>query len=248
MNNVEKIEDLDHENTARLVLDMFHRIIIHYAIWFNEVKHQMGMERALDTLKSASERSYGIQIKRLSKVLGFEMKDDIPQSLLNMSKESLLELMDSVAVNWLANDGVWFQAVEFSSGMNDAKRCNDSCWAQFAPFEAWTIKKFLNLSAKPGLYGLKKALNFRVYARINTQSIVDEGPDSFVFQMNECRVQSARKRKGLEDYPCKSGGLVEYPYFARAVDPRIQTECIGCPPDDHPDEWYCAWRFEIAKD
>ena len=247
LNKVEKIEDLDHENTARLVLDMFHRIIIHYAFWFNEVKHQMGMEKALDILKNASERSYGIQMKRLSKVLGFEMKDGIPLPLLNKSKESLLELMDSVAVNWLANDGVWFQAVELTNDMNDAKRCNDSCWAQFSPFEARAIKDFLNLSERPGLKGLKKALNFRIYASINTQSIVDEGSDSFVFQMNECRVQSARKRKGLDDYPCKSAGLVEYTYFAEAIDPRIRTECIGCPPDDHPEEWFCAWRFTITK-
>ena len=245
---VNTVEELDNENTVRFVLDMFHRIIIHYGLWFNEIKHQMGMEKALEALKSASERSYGVQLKRLSKVLGFEMNDDLPQPLLNMSKESLIELMDSVAVNWLANDGVWFQAVEFSSGMNDAKRCNESCWAQFSPFEAWSIKKFLNLPDKSGLDGLKKALNFRAYARINTQSIVEEGPDTFVYQMNECRVQSARKRKGLEDHPCKSAGLIEYTYFARAVDPEIHTECIGCPPDDHPEEWYCAWRFKIDKD
>ena len=245
---VNTVEELDNENTVRFVLDMFHRIIIHYGLWFNEVKHQMGMEKALEALNSASERSFEVQLKRLSKVLGFEMKENLPQPLLNMSKESLIGLMDSVAVNWLANDGVWFQAVEFSSGMNDAKRCNDSCWAQFAPFEAWSIKKFLNLPDKSGLDGLKKALNFRVYARINTQSIVEEGSDSFVFQMNECRVQSARKRKGLDDYPCKSAGLVEYTYFARAIDPEIHTECIGCPPDDHPEEWYCAWRFKTGKD
>jgi hypothetical protein len=245
---VNTVEELDNENTVRFVLDMFHRIIIHYGLWFNEIKHQMGMEKALEALNNASERSYGVQLKRLSKVLGFEMKDDLPQPLLNMSKESLIELMDSVAVNWLANDGVWFQALEFSSGMNDAKRCNESCWAQFSPFEAWSIKKFLNLSDRSGLDGLKKALNFRVYARINTQSIVEEGPDSFVFQMNECRVQSARKRKGLDDHPCKSAGLIEYTSFARAVDPEIHTECIGCPPDDHPEEWYCAWRFKTAKD
>lgn len=247
LQNVNRIEDLDHENTARLILDMFHRIIIHYALWFNEVKHQMGMEKALDILNSASERGYEIQMNRLSKVLGFEMKDNIPLSLLNMTKESLLTLMNSVAANWLVNDGVWFQAVEFTRGMNDAKRCNDSCWAQFSPFEAWSIKKFLELPQNPGLEGLKKALNFRIYARINTQSIVEEKPDSFVFQMNECRVQSARKRKGLDDYPCKSAGLVEYTYFARSVDPRIQTECIGCPPDNHPEEWYCAWRFRIMN-
>ena len=241
----DRVEDLSQEDTARLVMDMFHRIIIHYALWFTEVRHQMGMEKALDTLKIASDRSIGIQMKRLSKILGFEMKDGIPLSLLNMPKESLLELLHTVSVNWLANDGVWFQAVEFESGMNDAKRCNDSCWAHFSPFEAWSIKKYLDLPQNPGLEGLKKALGFRLYARINTQSFIDEGTDSFIFQMNECRVQYARKRKGLDDYPCKSGGMVEYTYFARSIDPRIKTECIGCPPDDHPDEWYCAWRFKI---
>jgi len=241
----DRVEDLSREDTARLVMDMFHRIIIHYALWFTEVRHQMGMEKALDTLKIASDRSIGIQMKRLSKILGFEIKDGIPLSLLNMPKESLLELLHTVSVNWLANDGVWFQAVEFESGMNDAKRCNDSCWAHFSPFEAWSIKKYLDLPKNPGLEGLKKALGFRLYARINTQSFIDEGSDSFIFQMNECRVQYARKRKGLDDYPCKSGGMVEYTYFARSIDPRIKTECIGCPPDEHPDEWYCAWRFKI---
>jgi len=243
---VDRVEDLNQEDTARLVMDMFHRIIVHHALWFTEVRHQMGMQKALDTLKIASDRSIGIQMKRLSKILGFEMKDGIPSPLINMPKESLLELLNTVGVNWLANDGVWFQAVEFESGMNDAKRCNDSCWAHFSPFEAWSIKKFLELPDNPGLEGLKKALGFRLYARINTQSFIDEGADSFIFQMNECRVQYARKRKGLDDYPCKSVGLVEYPYFARSIDPRIKTECIGCPPDEHPDEWYCAWRFTLG--
>ncbi len=173
------------------------------------------------------------------------MKDGIPGPMLNMSRESLNELLNSVAVNWLANDGVWFQAVEFESGMNDAKRCNDSCWANFSPFEAWSIKKFIELPENPGLEGLKKALQFRLYATINEQSITEETPDGFTFQMNKCRVQSARIRKGLDDYPCKSAGLVEYPYFARAIDKRIKTECLGCPPDEHPDEWFCAWRFSI---
>jgi hypothetical protein len=79
------------------------------------------------------------------------------------------------------------------------------------------------------------------------QSIVEETEDSFVFQMNECRVQAARKRKGLDDYPCKSAGLVEYAYFARTIDFRIETECVGCPPDAHPDEWFCAWRFTMKS-
>ena len=69
-----------------------------------------------------------------------------------------------------------------------------------------------------------------------------------VFEMNNCRVQSARNRKGLDDYPCKSAGLVEYSTFATAIDDRIKTECLGCPPDSHPDNWFCAWRFVIDED
>jgi len=239
--------DLDREETARYVIDLFHRIVVHYGLWFAEARHQMGMEKALGMLETASEKSIAVQLARLGRMLGFKMKNGLPEPLLNMSGEALNQLADKVAINWLANDGVWFQAVEFSSGMDDAKRCNDSCWAHFSPFEAWSIRRFLGLPDRPGLEGLKKALNFRLYARINTQSFESETPESLVFRMNECRVQSARKRKGLDDYPCKSGGLVEYTSFASAIDSRITTECIGCPPDKHPEGWYCAWRFTIQR-
>ncbi len=241
-----KLDDLDNKDLARFVIDMCHRIVMHHALWFKEVEHQMGFDRALEILDSAYRKSYGIQMNRLGKTLGFEMEDDIPRPLLDMDRDKLMGLIETLGVNWLANDGVWFQSVEFTSGMDDAKRCNDTCWTRFAPFEAWSIKRFLEIPENSGLEGLKKALNFRMYSRINTQTIVDESDNVIRFEMNDCRVQSSRKRKGLPDYPCKSAGSVEYTSFARGVDKRIQTECIGCPPDEHPDEWFCAWRFTLA--
>ena len=105
--------------------------------------------------------------------------------------------------------------------------------------------QLLDLPKNGGLEALKVALGHRLYSRINVQSIVDEPDGSFVFQMNDCRVQSTRRRKGLEEYPCKSVGIVEYRAFAATIDPRIHTECVGCPPDEHPDDWFCAWRFSI---
>lgn len=239
--------DLNHEETARYVVDLFHRLIVHHGLWFSEVKHQMGMEKALEMLTRSSKLSLDIQLKHLAKLLGFQIKDGVPSFLLDMEPAALLELKDRMAKNWLVNDGVWFQAVENKEGMNEAKRCNDSCWAQFSPVEAHSIREFLGLSEQPGLEGLKKALGYRIYECINTQSITDEQENSFVFQMTKCRVQDARKRKGLSDYPCKSAGLVEYSYFAKTIDKRIRTECIGCPPDNHPEEWYCAWRFVLDE-
>lgn len=239
---------LDKAGKARLILDFFHRTMIHHALWYAEVKHQLGEEKALAMLMQASKQSYEIQMRHLAKIIGFDMVDTIPQPLLDMDGEKQEQLLDRAAKNWLVNDGVWFQTVELAEGMNDAKRCNDSCWAQFSPVEAACIKEMLDLGKAPGLAGLKQALAFRLYGTINEQSIRDEDEQSFIFQMDKCRVQAARNRKGLADYPCKSAGLVEYTYFARAIDKRIRTECIGCPPDEHPEEWYCAWKFVLEQE
>lgn len=245
MQNATSPETLNKEGRAQLILDFFHRTIVHHALWYSEIKHQLGEDKALEMLEQASKKSYEIQMHHLAKIFKFEMVDNIPEPLLKMNEDDQKMLLDRTAKNWLVGDGVWFQTVEFSEGMNDAKRCNDSCWAQFSPVEAASIKNLLGLEKQPGLDGLKRALAFRLYGTINEQSIRDEEENSFIFQMDKCRVQAARNRKGLADYPCKSAGLVEYTYFARAIDKRITTECIGCPPDEHPKDWYCAWKFKL---
>ena len=96
-----------------------------------------------------------------------------------------------------------------------------------------------------GLAALEQALEFRLYARINKQETLYHEKNKLVFRMNECRVQAAREKKNLLPYPCKSVGIIEYTYFAKAIDPRIETRCIACPPDPHPEEYHCAWEFEL---
>jgi hypothetical protein len=98
-----------------------------------------------------------------------------------------------------------------------------------------------------GIPALVKALAFRLYAYINEQDVTEQTESRVVFRMRDCRVQSARRRKGLADFPCKQVGLVEYAGFARTIDPRIQTRCLYCPPDEHPDDVWCAWEFAIAE-
>ncbi|MGE4518559.1 MAG: DUF6125 family protein [Desulfobacteraceae bacterium] len=239
------MEDKRKKERAEYVVDIIHRTLMHHFLWFSEVRHQMGDDIAYETLHRVLKKSLEIQMKKIGRVLDFETKDGIPLPLLTMEEKKMESLIEALSLNWIANDGVWFQNIEFDYGMNDAKRCNDSCWSNFSPFEARSIKKLLGIPENSGLQGLEKALGARLYSNVNIQSVVWENDKSLIFQMNKCWVQEKRKARGLDDYPCKSAGLVEYAYFAREIDKRIKTECIGCPPDTHPEEWYCAWRFYI---
>lgn len=164
-----------------------------------------------------------------------------------LSEDELRGWLIDAAKLWLAHDGLWFQSVEGKRGIDEAIEHDRNAWERFSPLEARRIKRRLKLPEKPGLDGLKAALQHRLYSLLNVQEIVEETETSFVFRMNDCRVQSARKRKGLDDFPCKQVGIVEYSTFAGTIDPRIKTECVCCPPDDHPEEYYCAWKFILEE-
>lgn len=168
-------------------------------------------------------------------------------NLSDLSKEQLYELLTDFAKRWLAHDGLWFQAVEKAHGMEEAIRLDVAAWEEFTVLEARRIMAFLGLESGGGLGALKKALGFRLYSLVNKQEIREPESGLLIFRMNNCRVQAARKRRNLPDFPCRPVGEVEYSGFARAIDPRIETRCLACPPGPHPAEYYCAWEFRMKS-
>lgn len=166
--------------------------------------------------------------------------------LKELNREQLESMIVDFAKNWLAHDGLWFQAVEKHTDMETALELDRQAWERFTVIEAKRIMSLHGIEAGSGLEGLKEALGFRLYAVLNRQEICNETENSFEFYMVECRVQSARQRKQMPLFPCKSVGLVEYTGFARTIDPRIKTEIICAPPDPQAGEGhFCGWRFSI---
>ncbi|MFC2158442.1 DUF6125 family protein [Acidobacteriota bacterium] len=165
--------------------------------------------------------------------------------LTELTKEELIELLSDASKNWLAHDGLWFRAVEDRFGMDVALELDKKAWTRFTVVEAQRIMKRFNLPPGGGIATLVQALKFRLYARINVQEISEVTQDRCVFKMKRCRVQEARIRQGLPDFPCKSVGIVEYSLFAKTIDSRIHTRCLTCPPDPHPDDVFCAWEFTL---
>jgi hypothetical protein len=170
--------------------------------------------------------------------------DMFPQ-LKDLTKEDLIDLLQDAAKNWLAHDGLWFQAIEKRFGIDAAIECDAAAWKRFTVVEAERIMERHKIPKNGGIPALIKALQYRLYAYINIQETVEISENRCVFRMNNCRVQAARNRKNLPDFPCKSVGIFEYAFFAKTIDSRIATRCIACPPDSHPPEYYCAWEFTL---
>jgi hypothetical protein len=118
-------------------------------------------------------------------------------------------------------------------------------WEQFAVIEAQRIKERLALPEKGGLDALEIALNNRLVSRLNELEILRPEEKTLIVTLKTCRVQTARNRKGLPEFPCRSIGLVEFPVFARTIDPRIMTTCLSCPPETLPGTPYCSWKFTL---
>lgn len=164
--------------------------------------------------------------------------------LAKFSKDELIKLIENYAKNWLAMDGVWFQSVEQKSGMDAAMFHDLEVWRSFTVIEAKRIKEFLRLSEQPGLDGLAQALQLRFYANIN-EAEIERTEDRLVYTMTQCRVQTARARKGLPFHPCKAVGVIEYGDFAKTIDNRIHCRCLSCYPEVNDDSCCCKWEFTL---
>ena len=162
-----------------------------------------------------------------------------------MSREELLKALEMFAKNWLAHDGCWFLAAEKRDGMEAAIALDTAAWEEFAAVEANRIRTTFGLPEEP-LAALERALALRMYSLLNRQH-ADRADGRLRFTMDVCRVQEARRRKGLPDFPCASVGQVEFSTFARTIDPRITATCVHCPPNA-PDGKYCAWEFRLEPD
>ena len=48
-----KMETITAEERAAHIVDMFHRMTVHHTLWFREVEHQLGFEKALTVMDYA---------------------------------------------------------------------------------------------------------------------------------------------------------------------------------------------------
>lgn len=162
-----------------------------------------------------------------------------------LPRDKLAEYLGFMLWQYRLVDAFWFLYVERDFGLDEAVRLNEDVWQKMAKISASDIKRFFGVKEK-GLKGFVEALSYFPWTVIVDYNI-EVGNDEVIITVAECPPQVGRKKHGLDEFPCKEMHRGEFTEFARQIDPAIKVECVFAPPDAHPEEMYCKWRFTVEE-
>ena len=162
------------------------------------------------------------------------------------SRGDLIEFAGFLLHSYRVMDAFWFLYIEEDHDLAEACRLNERVWKKVPQLAARDLKKRFGITGT-GLDSFLRVLRLYPWS-ILTGYTIEEKPGEVLLSAPQCPPQDGRKKHGLGEYPCKAMHMNEFTSIAHEVNPAIRVECLFAPPDEHPDDCYCRWRFSLETE